>query len=261
MRHFAIMIVLLLSGCLFQKNVPEITVNVDDPPEELIVSDRYEFSLTLTNEGDAPALNIKIESNIPALLSFETEEMAKIDEGFTRKVKAFIEAKDVLKEKESDSIEALIKVKYFDSEENQKTAKTSFTFTVRKPRLKIEKVEAGLLPGKVSAKENEEVPLTVYVKNEEERRMQDLFILFCSDYEYVTVYRVDITRVKNCFEYPIQDILWLNDILAKGFTLEGSLPTGARKVSFVLHVKLVWRTNGYDVVLDTKELRIDISAA
>lgn len=259
MRRIMVIVVLLLSGCLVQENVPKITVTVENPPEELIVSDIFDISIILTNEGDAPALNVKLESNIPALLTFEYETIDKIEEGFTKEVKATIEAVDILKEKrEFDTVEAVIKVKYFDSEGDQKTAKTSFKFTLRKPDVNIEKVEAGLLPGKVTASENEKVPISVYVKNEEDRRMENLYIVFCSEYEHVTIYRLDMEEVGNCYEYAITDVLWFNDLLAKGFTMEASLPMGASQVSFVLQIKLVWRTEGYEVILDAKELKVEI---
>lgn len=259
MKRGILIIILLLSGCLVQENVPKITVTVENPPEEMIVSDTFDISLVLTNEGDAPALNVKLESNIPALLTFEFETIEEIEEGFTKKVKATIEAVDILKErKEFDTVEAIVKVKYFDAQGDQKTAKTSFKFTLRKPEVKIEKVEAGLLPGKVTASEHKKVPISVYVKNEEDRKMENLYIIFCSEYEHVTVYRLDMEEVGNCFEYGITDVLWFNDLLAKGFTMEASLPVGARQVAFVLQIKLVWRTEGYEVVLDVRELNVEV---
>jgi hypothetical protein len=101
----------------------------------------------------------------------------------------------------------------------------------------------------------------VYVKNEENRKMENLYIIFCSEYENVTVYRLDMVEAGNCFEYSILDALWFNDLLAKGFTMEASLPPGAREVSFTLKIKLVWRTDGYEVVLDFKELKVEVKAA
>jgi hypothetical protein len=262
MRRVIIISILLLSGCLFQEDTPEIAITIENPPQELIISDVFDFSVSLTNEGDASAFHVKLESNIPALLTFENEEIAEIEEGFTKKVNITIEAVDILKEeRESDTIEAVIKVKYFDSEDNQKTAKSSFEFVLRKPEIRIEKVDAGLLPGKISATENEEVPISVYVQNKENRKMENLYIVFCSEYENVRVHRIDIEEVGNCFEYRIQDVLWFNDLLAKGFTMEASLPTGAREVSFTVLIKLVWRTDGYEVVLDVRELKVEVVAA
>lgn len=253
-----LIIITLLSGCISQKGSPKITVTAEDPPEELIVSDTVDFTLSLVNEGDASAFNVTLESNIPALLTFETDEITEIAQGFTRTVNITIKAADILKEREFDIIDAIIKVKYFDSENNQKTARTSFKFKLRKPVVAIDNVEAGLLPGKISCKEGEKVPISVYIKNEEDRRMENLYILFCSDYEHVTVYRLDIEEVGNCFEYGIMDVLWFNDLLAKGFTLEASLPPGAQEVSFVLVIKLVWKTGEYEIVLDKKELNVEV---
>ena len=252
----------LFSGCLVQEDSPDIAILVENPPEELVVSDVHDLTITLTNNGDAAALNVKLESNISALLTFEKEEIDKIDKKSTTKVNAVIEAVDILKEtKEFDTVEALIKVKYYDAEGDQKTARTSFKFTVKKPRVVIDKVEAGILPGKISMSEDDKVPISVYVKNEENRKMENLYIIFCSEYENVTVYRLDMVEAGNCFEYSILDALWFNDLLAKGFTMEASLPPGAREVSFTLKIKLVWRTNGYEVVLDLKELKVDVKAA
>lgn len=253
-----LIIITLLSGCISQKGSPKITVTAEDPPEELIVSDTVDFNLSLANEGDAPAFNVTLESNIPALLTFETDEITEIAQGFTRTVNITIKAADILKEREFDIIDAIIKVKYFDSENDQKTARTSFKFKLRKPVVTIDNVEAGILPGKISCKEGEKVPISVYIKNEEDRRMENLYILFCSDYEHVTVYRLDIEEVGNCFEYGIMDVLWFNDLLAKGFTLEASLPPGAQEVSFVLVIKLVWKTGEYEIVLDKKELNVEV---
>ena len=73
--------------------------------------------------------------------------------------------------------------------------------------------------------------------------------------------RLDMEEVGKCFEYHILDVLWFNDLLAKGFTMEASLPPGAREVSFMLQIKLVWRTEGYDVVLDMEELRVEVEVA
>lgn len=262
MRRVIIIVILLLSGCLVQEDVPEITVSVEDPPEDLIVSDTYDFSVTLTNSGDADALNVTLESNISALLTFEQDTLDKIQEGANAKVKITIEAADILKEtKEFDTIDAVIKVKYFDSQGDQRTAKASFEFTLRKPKVKIEKVEAGLLPGKITAVENEKIPISVYVKNEENRKMENLYIVFCSEYGNVTVYRIDMEEVGDCFEYVILDALWFNDLLAKGFTMESSLPAGARQVSFVLQIKLLWRVNGYEIVLDMEELKVEVTTA
>lgn len=256
-----ILMCLLFTGCLFQKDAPEIVLSVDNPPKDLIVSDTFDFSISLTNEGGAPALNVKLESNIPALLTFEQDEIDKIEKESTKQVKIILEAVDILKEKkESESIEAIIKAKYYDAQGDQRTAKTAFTFTVRKPKIMLEKVEAGLLPGKVTAKEKEKVPVSVSVKNLEDRKMENLYIAFCSEYGNLTVYRLDVEKVGTCFEYRIQDVLWYNDILVKGFTLEASLPPGAHKVAFVVQVKLLWRNEGYEVVLDVKELKVEITA-
>ncbi len=261
MRRIIIIGILLLSGCLLQKNVPDITVNIENPPEELIVSDTVDLSISLINDGDASALNVTLESNVPALLTFEEEKIDEIKERSVKKVKATIEAADILREtKEFDIIDVVIKAKYFDAEGDQRTDKASFRFTLRKPRVIIDKVEAGLLPGKITASEHEKVPITVYVTNEENRKMENLYIVFCSEYENVTVYRLDIEEVGNCFEYVIADVLWFNDLIAKGFTMEASLPSGARQVSFVLQIKLVWRHEEYEVVLDMKELKVEISA-
>lgn len=262
MRRIIVIVILLYSGCLVQENTPRIAVSVENPPEDLIVSETFDFTISLTNEGDASALDVNLESNIPALLTFEQEKIDKIERESTEEVKATIEAVDILKEtREFDSVEAVIKVKYFDSQGDQKTARTTFKFTVRKPDVKIEKVEAGILPGKITAEENEKIPISVYVKNEENRKMEGLYIVFCSEYDNVTVYRLDMEEVGNCFEYAILDVLWFNDLLAKGFTMEASLPAGARQVSFALQIKLVWRTEGYEVVLDTEELKVEVEAA
>ncbi|MBU7013337.1 MAG: hypothetical protein HXS52_09210 [Theionarchaea archaeon] len=256
-----LIIAVLLSGCVFQGDSPEIAVSVESPPEELIVSDVYELSITVTNEGSATAFQVKLESNIPAMLTFEQQELSEIKKGMAKEIKATLEAVDILKETRTyDEVEAVIKVKYFDADENQKTAKTSFQFVLRKPVVNIDKIEAGLLPGKISAKEHEKVPISVYIKNEESRKMENLYILFCTDYEHVEVYRVDIEPVGNCFEYAITDVLWLNDLLAKGFTLDAALPQGANEVTFVLVIKLVWRTDGYEIVLDREEIRVEIKA-
>ncbi|MGC1119941.1 MAG: hypothetical protein WBA22_02505 [Candidatus Methanofastidiosia archaeon] len=257
----ALIVAVLLSGCVFQGDSPEITVSTESPPEELIVSETYELSLDVTNEGSATAFRVKLESNIPAMLTFEQNEIPEIKKGMTKKVKATLEAVDILKERRDyDEVEAVIKVKYFDQDDNQKTAKTSFKFVLRKPVVNIDKIEAGLLPGKISAKEHEKVPISVYIKNEESRKMENLYILLCTDYEHIEVYRVDIEKVGSCFEYAITDILWLNDLLAKGFTLDASLPQGANEVTFVLVIKLVWKTNGYEIVLDQKEIKVEIKA-
>lgn len=259
MRRISIIALLFLLGCLFQEDVPAIKLSVENPPEELIVSETCDLTFTLENEGDAAALNVSLESNIPALLTFENDTVDKIEKGSTRRINATMEAADILKEKkESSKIEALIKVRYYDSKGDQRTSKTSFEFTIRKPKTKIEKVEAGLLPGKITASENEKVPISVYVRNEENRRMENLYIVFCSEYENVKIYRLDMEEVGNCFEYRITDVLWFNDLLAKGFTLEAFLPMGARQVSFVLQIKLIWRTEGYEIVLDTRELKVEI---
>ncbi|MBU7016171.1 MAG: hypothetical protein HXS44_01585 [Theionarchaea archaeon] len=263
MRRIAITLLLLLalSGCLIQEDVPDIALSVENPPEELIVSEKVDLSITLTNRGDAAALNVTLESNIPALLTFSEEEIDNIGKNSTRTVKATIEAVDILKElKEFDTVEAIIKVKYFDSQGDQRSSRTTFKFLIRKPEVIIEKVEAGILPGKITAKENEKVPLSVYVKNEENMRMENLYIIFCSEYDNVTVYRLDMEEVGNCFEYAITDVLWYNDLLAKGFTMEASLPQGARQVSFTLQIKLVWRTGEYEVILDLKELKVEVEA-
>jgi hypothetical protein len=257
----ALIVIVLLSGCVFQGDSPEITISTENPPDELIVSETYELTIDVTNEGSATAFRVKLESNIPAMLTFEQNEVPEIKKGITKKVKATLEAVDILKEKRDyDEVEAIIKVKYFDQDDNQKTAKTSFKFVLRKPVVKIDKIEAGLLPGKISAKEHEKVPISVYVKNEESRKMENLHILFCTDYEHVDVYRVDIEKVGSCFEYTITDILWLHDLLAKGFTLDASLPQGANEVTFVLVIKLVWKTDGYEIVLDQKEIKVEIKA-
>lgn len=251
---------LSLSGCLFQKDVPEITIGIENPPEELIVSDTFELLITLANEGGAAALNVKVESNIPALLTFEVEEIQKIEKETSREVKGIIRAADILKEKESAEIEAIVRVKYYDAKGDQRIARDSFTFILRKPVMRIEKVEAGLLPGKITIREKEKIPISVSVKNAEERKLENLYIVFCSEYANVSVYRLDIEKVGSCFEYRIQDVLWYNDVLTKGFTMEASLPTGARQVSFVVVITLVWRPEGYEIVLDTEELRVDVEA-
>jgi hypothetical protein len=261
MKRSFVLIILLLSGCLVQQNTPKITLSVESPPEDLIVSEKFDVVISLANEGDASALDVSLESNIPALLTFEQEKIDRIQQGAEISVKATIEAVDILKEaKEFENISAIIKVKYFDSQGDQKSARTTFTFTVRKPEVIIEKVEAGILPGKITAKEHEKIPISIYVKNEENRKMEGLYIVFCSEYDNVTVYRLDMEEVGNCFEYAILDVLWFNDLLAKGFTMEASLPAGARQVSFVLQIKLLWRTEGYEVVLDTQELKVDVEA-
>lgn len=261
MKRIFVLFILLFSGCLVQQDVPKIAVSVESPPEDLIVSEKFDVLISLTNEGDASALDVSLESNIPALLTFEQEKIDRIEEGSTNSVKATIEAVDILKEaKEFETISAIIKVKYFDSQGDQKSAKTTFSFTVRKPEVIIEKVEAGILPGKITAAEHEKIPISIYVKNEENRKMEGLYIVFCSEYDNVTVYRLDMEEVGNCFEYAILDVLWFNDLLAKGFTMEASLPTGARQVSFVLQIKLLWRTEGYEVILDTQELNVDVEA-
>ncbi|KYK37449.1 MAG: hypothetical protein AYK18_09940 [Theionarchaea archaeon DG-70] len=261
MKRIMLIILLLFSGCLLQEDVPDIRITIEHPPEELIVSETFDLSVSLTNEGDASALDVTLESNIPALLTFEEETIDQIKEGSTKKVKATIEALDILKEERNfDSIDTVIKAKYFDKEGNQKIAKTSFKFTVRKPEVNIDKVEAGLLPGKITASEHEKVPITVYVVNEEDRKMENLYIVFCTEYEHVTIYRLDIEEVGNCFEYAIADVLWFHDLLAKGFTMEAELPVGARKVSFMLQIKLVWRHNEYEVILDTEDLRVEVGA-
>ncbi|MBU6997728.1 MAG: hypothetical protein HXS41_01945 [Theionarchaea archaeon] len=256
-----LIVAVIFSGCVFQGDSPEIALSMESPPDELIVSEVYELSIELTNEGTATAFQVSLESNIPAMLTFEENEIAELKEGVTKKIKATLEAVDILKEtRDYDQVEAVIKVKYFDADDNQKTTKTSFEFVLRKPVVNIDKLEAGLLPGKISAKEHEKVPISVYVKNEESRKMENLHILFCTDYEHVEIYRVDIEEVGSCFEYAITDVLWLNDLLAKGFTLEASLPQGANEVTFVLVIKLVWRTDGYDIVLDQKEIKVEIKA-
>jgi hypothetical protein len=260
MRSVAVVIVvcLLLSGCIYQKNTPEIKITVEDIPEEIIVSDTVDITIVLTNEGGAPAYDIALESNIPAVLTFESDHIAQLTEGFTKNVKTTLKGADILKDRESDIIQTVITVTYFDAEENQKIARTMFRFTLRKPKVKIDEIEAGILPGKITAKENEKVPITVYVKNEENRKMENLYIVFCSEYEHVTVYRIDIEEVDNCFEYNIRDVLWLNDLLAKGFTMEASLPSGANKVTFVLSIKLVWRTEEYEIILDSHDIKIEV---
>ncbi len=262
MKRIIIILLLLLPGCLLQENVPEITVTVEEPPEELIVSDTVDLTISITNEGDAPARNVILESNVTPLLTFEQEEIPEIKERSVKRVKATLEAVDILKEKrEFDIIEVVIKVKYLDPEGNQKTDKTSFKFTLRKPKVTIDKVDAGLLPGKISTTEHEKVPITVYVTNEENRKMENLYIVFCSEYGHVTVHRLDIEEVGNCFEYVITDVLWFNDLIAKGFTMEAELPPGAKEVSFVLQIKLIWRHEDYEIVLDVQELRVEVKAA
>ena len=254
-----VVIILLLSGCVIQDDVPEIRVTLADTPRELIVTDTHEFVISLKNEGGASALDVTLESNIPALLTFDSDKIDKIEKGSSKDVDATLVAVDILKEtREFDTIEAIIKVKYFDVGGDQKIAKTSFKFTLRKPEVHIDKVEAGLLPGKITVREKEKVPISVYIKNEEDRRMENLFIVFCSEYEHVTVYRLDMEEVDGCFEYIISDILWYNDLLAKGFTMEAELPPGAREVSFILQVKLIWRSEGYEVTLDMAELKIQV---
>jgi hypothetical protein len=251
--------ILVLSGCVIQDDVPEITITLADTPRELIVTDTHEFVISLENKGGAAALDVTLESNIPALLTFDSKEIDKIDKGSSKDVNATLVAVDILKEtREFDTIETIIKVKYFDAGGDQKITKSSFKFTLRKPEVHIDKVEAGLLPGKITAREKEKVPISVYVKNEEDRRMENLYIVFCSEYEHVTVYRLDIEEVGNCFEYAIKDVLWYNDLLAKGFTMEAGLPPGAREVSFVLQVKLIWKSEGYTVILDIVELKIQV---
>lgn len=253
-----LIVITLLSGCISQKGSPKIAITAEDPPEELIVSDTVTFTLSLANEGDASAFNVTLESNIPALLTFETDEITEIAQGFTRTVDITIEGADILKEREFDIIDAILKVKYFDSENNQKTARTSFKVKLRKPVVVIDNVEAGILPGKIFCKENEKVPISVYIKNEDNKKMENLYIVFCSDYEHVSIYRLDIDTVGNCFAYQIMDVLWFNDLLAKGFTMEASLPPGAQEVSFVLTIKLVWKTGDYEIVLDNKELNVEV---
>jgi len=262
MKRCIIIVIILLSGCIIQDDVPEITITLSDHPEEIIVTDTHEFIISLKNEGGAPALNISLESNIPALLSFDQKEIEKIDVNSSMDITATLKAADILKEtREFDSIKTIIKAKYFDSQGDQKIAKTSFTFTLRKPEVHIDKVEAGLLPGKISAREKEKVPISIYVKNEEDRRMENMYIVFCSEYQHITVYRLDMEESGNCFEYAISDVLWYNDLLAKGFTMEAELPPGAREVSFVLQVKLIWKSGEYSVVLDMVELKVQISPA
>ena len=56
----------LLSGCMSQKGSPDIAITAEEPPEELIVSDTVDFTLSLANEGDASAFNVTLESNVPA---------------------------------------------------------------------------------------------------------------------------------------------------------------------------------------------------
>ncbi|MGD2249146.1 MAG: hypothetical protein PVF58_12135 [Candidatus Methanofastidiosia archaeon] len=260
MRSAAVVVVvcLLLSGCISQKNIPKIEITVKDPPEEIIVSDTVDITIVLTNEGDAPAYDVALESNIPAVLTFESDHIAQLTDGFTKNVKTTLKGANILKDRESDIIQTVITVKYYDEEENQKIARTMFRFTLRNPDVKIDEIEAGILPGKITAKEHEKVPITVYVKNEENRKMEDLFIVFCSEYEHVTVYRIDIEEADNCFEYSIRDVLWLNDLLAKGFTMEASLPPGADKVTFVLSIKLVWRTEGYEIILDSHNIKVEV---
>lgn len=253
-----LIVIALLSGCVSQKGSPKIAITADNPPEELIVSDTVTITLSLANEGDASAFNVALESNIPALLTFETEEITEIAQGLTRTVDITIEGADILKEREFDIIDTIIKVKYFDSENNQKTARTSFKFKLRKPVVAIENVEAGILPGKIFCKEEEKIPISIYVKNEDNKRMENLYIVFCSDYENVSIYRLDIEKVGTCFEYQIMDVLWFNDLLAKGFTMEAFLPPGAQEVSFVLEIKLVWKTGDYEIVLDKKELNVEV---
>jgi uncharacterized repeat protein (TIGR01451 family) len=255
-----VLIILLLSGCVIQDDVPQIGITLIDHPQELIVTDTHEFTISLTNEGGASALDVTLESNIPALLTFDPGEIEKINTNSSIDISATLEAVDILKEtREFDSIETIIKVKYFDAQGDQKITKTSFKFTLRKPEVHIDKVEAGLLPGKITARENEKIPISIYVKNEEDRRMENLFIIFCSEYEYVTVYRLDMEESGNCYHYAITDVLWYNDLLAKGFTMEAELPPGAREVSFILQVKLTWESGDYTVVLDMVELNVQVS--
>lgn len=253
-----LVVCLLLSGCILQKDTPKIEITVEDPPKELIVSDSVDITIVLSNEGSAPAHDIALESNIPAVLTFESDEITQITDGYTKNIKATLKGANILKDRKSDIIETVITARYFDEEENQKITRTMFRFTLRKPEVKIDEIEAGILPGKITAKEHEKVPITVYVKNEENRKMENLYIVFCSEYDNISVYRIDIIEVENCFEYSIRDVLWLNDLLAKGFTMEASLPPGANKVSFVLSIKLVWRTEEYEIILDSQDIKVEI---
>ncbi|MFQ6088717.1 MAG: hypothetical protein ACE5K0_07440 [Candidatus Methanofastidiosia archaeon] len=250
-----LLVLLLLSGCLMQSSLKF------ESEEEVfvIIGKTTIFFARIENLSEESFKNLTLSSNLEDLVSFERDEIVVLKPKASLKVKIFFKA-DLNFEESSKRMDLKLILNYQNEEgENMDPLERVVKINVRKPKVLITKVETGLLPSKFSLIERQKKSFWITLENKEEMRLENLYLIFSSEFSDFEIVREGISEREEGFYYFIEDPLNFMDEIRKSFELRASLPHGVEKFTFILKIKLVWIPEDEEIVLDFKEIEVEVS--
>lgn len=253
MRLWCVLFILLCTLCIGQE--PKLDFVVKEKPEHLLLTQSGEFVIELRNVGSGTALGVEVASE-EKFVSLIAPKIASLGEGGSVSLKAVVSASQLAEGENAFTLKA--SWRKGTGEKASVTEKVKFD--VVKPEVRIEKVESGLLPGKIRIQKGEKKTISVTVKNSENVRLSGFTIVFASKYPHFAIFREGVTEIKDegrKFVYDVEEPFSPQDIASKSFEFSCTLPEGATSASFTLEVMLYW--NGY--LLDTVEIEIAVSGS
>jgi len=251
MRLWCILFVLLCALCIGQE--PKLNFVVKEKPDHLLVTQSGEFLIELKNVGSGTALGVEVGAE-EQFVSLSAPKIASLGEGGSVSLKAVVSASQLAEGENAFTLKA----SWRKGTGERVSVTEKVKFDVIKPEVRIEKVESGLLPGKIRIQKGEKKTISVTVKNNEKVRLGDFSMVFFSKYPHFTISREGVTEVKDDgrkFVYAVEEYFSPQDTASKSFEFSCALPEGATSASFSLEVMLYW--NGY--LLDTVEIEVAVS--
>lgn len=251
MRLWCILLILSCTLCIGQE--PKLDFVVKEKPDHLLVTQSGEFIIELKNVGSGTALGVEVSAE-EQFVSLSSPKIASLGEGGSVSITVVISALQLAEGENAFTLKA----SWRKSTGERASITEKVKFNVIKPEVAIEKVESGLLPGKIRIQKDEKKTISVTVKNSEKVRLGGFSVVFFSKYPHFTISREGVSEVKDDgrkFAYTIEEYFSPQDIASKSFEFSCTLPEGATSASFTLEVMLYW--NGY--LLDTTEIEIAVS--
>jgi hypothetical protein len=251
MRLWCILFVLLCTLCIGQE--PKLDFVVKEKPDHLLVTQSGEFLIELKNVGSGTALGVEVGAE-EQFVSLSAPKIASLGEGGSVSLKAVVSASQLAEGENAFTLKA----SWRKGTGERVSVTEKVKFDVIKPKVRIEKVESGLLPGKIRIQKGEKKTISVTVKNNEKVRLGDFSMVFFSKYPHFAISREGVTEVKDDgrkFVYAVEEYFSPQDTASKSFEFSCALPEGATSASFTLKVMLYW--NGY--LLDTVEIEVAVS--
>ena len=243
----------ILTFALCLQSKPELEFVVKENPEYVLISQSSDFVVEIQNKGSGEALGVEITAE-ENFVSVSAPKIASLGESGSIPVNVSVSASQLAEGDNAFTLKAV----WHDSGGETSTVTKKIKFSVRKPSVVIEKVESGLLPGKIRITTNEKKVISVTIKNREEARLSNFSLVFFSKYPHFTISREGMAEVPSDgrkYSFTLEEYFSQGDVASKSFTLSVALPQGTNSASFTLQVMLYW--NNY--LIDTAELEVVVN--